>query len=308
MQWRWPPVLGTSQWLVIRVITLVAAVAGMAYVLNLPSTQKLQKRLGITQLAVAGLPLILLGMLTRAPQLGVLSDALLDQLSPLIGIALAGLFGLAAGIDAWSSRATWIVLGFISVVLAALLWRPLGAEAGQVARAGEEVALKSRPVRVDAVRVTGYEWPWLDVEIDCGKGTYVRSISRDLGIALGVGGMVQTLRRTRVGSFTAGQGVGVDAPPADLAARLLPMALALGETPCVTLGADELRRFRMGQRVRYAPASRGRQPPDSRRARRRVRGLTPPARRLPGAAGGSSSPCRWASTAPSPPTSCGGSW
>jgi predicted MFS family arabinose efflux permease len=55
-----------------------------------------------------------------------------------IGIALAGLFGLAAGIDAWSSRATWIVLGVISVVLAALLWRPLGAEAGQVARAGEE--------------------------------------------------------------------------------------------------------------------------------------------------------------------------
>jgi predicted MFS family arabinose efflux permease len=54
-----------------------------------------------------------------------------------IGIALAGLFGLAAGIGAWSSRATWIVLGSISVVLAALLWRPLGAETGEVAHAGE---------------------------------------------------------------------------------------------------------------------------------------------------------------------------
>jgi predicted MFS family arabinose efflux permease len=55
-----------------------------------------------------------------------------------IGIALAGLFGLAAGIDAWSSRATWIVLGCISVALAALLWRPLGAEAGEVARAHDQ--------------------------------------------------------------------------------------------------------------------------------------------------------------------------
>src|ERR1700744_3464592 len=55
-----------------------------------------------------------------------------------IGIALAGLFGLAAGIDAWSSCATWIVLGSISVVLAALLWRPLGAQAGHVTHADEQ--------------------------------------------------------------------------------------------------------------------------------------------------------------------------
>jgi hypothetical protein len=90
-------VLGTNEWLVIRIIALVAAVAGMAYVLNLPSTQQLQRRLGITQLAVAGLPLIVLGMLTRAPQLGVLSDALLDQLSPIVGIALAGV-GIRIGL------------------------------------------------------------------------------------------------------------------------------------------------------------------------------------------------------------------
>lgn len=89
--------LGSNEWLVIRIIALVAAVAGMAYVLNLASTQRLQRRLGITQLAVAGLPLIVLGMLTRAPQLGVLSDALLDQLSPIVGIALAGV-GIRIGL------------------------------------------------------------------------------------------------------------------------------------------------------------------------------------------------------------------
>ena len=47
-----------------------------------------------------------------------------------IGIVFAGLFGLAAGIDAWSSRLTWIVLGAVSVALAALLWRPLGIDTG----------------------------------------------------------------------------------------------------------------------------------------------------------------------------------
>ena len=45
-----------------------------------------------------------------------------------IGIAFAGLFGLAAGLDAWSSRLTWIVLGALATALAMLLWRPLAAE------------------------------------------------------------------------------------------------------------------------------------------------------------------------------------
>ncbi|MBN9521788.1 tRNA pseudouridine(55) synthase TruB, partial [bacterium] len=137
-----------------------------------------------------------------------------------------------------------------------------GKRAHALARAGEDVKLVARPVRVDAIRVTAYEWPYLDVEIDCGKGTYIRSIARDLGTVLGVGGLVQTLRRTRVGSFTAEQGVGVDAPPTDLAVRLRPMAEALGETTCVTLGVEELRRFRMGQTVRYTPASPGCEPQD----------------------------------------------
>jgi len=138
-----------------------------------------------------------------------------------------------------------------------------GQRAHALARAGEDVHLKARPVRIDAVRVVGFAWPWLDVEVDCGKGTYIRSIARDLGAALGVGGLVQTLRRTCVGPFTAEQGVGVEAPPADLAALIRPMAEALGETPCVTLGADEQRRFRTGQAVRFAAPSRGRQPPES---------------------------------------------
>lgn len=100
-----------------------------------------------------------------------------------------------------------------------------GQRAHDLVRKGKEVALAPRTVRIDAIRVTGYEWPWLDVEVDCGKGTYIRSIARDLGAELGCGGLVQTLRRTKVGPFTAEQGTSLDADPATV--KLLPLGEAV---------------------------------------------------------------------------------
>jgi tRNA pseudouridine55 synthase len=97
-----------------------------------------------------------------------------------------------------------------------------GTRAYTSARRGQTVSLTARPVRVDAIRVLGYAWPFLDVEIDCGKGTYVRSIARDLGRALGCCGLVETLRRTRVGPFTAEQGIGPDADGESMRDRLIP--------------------------------------------------------------------------------------
>ncbi|WP_407178056.1 YbfB/YjiJ family MFS transporter [Bradyrhizobium sp. STM 3562] len=55
-----------------------------------------------------------------------------------IGIAFAGLFGLAAGLDAWGSRATWIALGVVALVLAGLLWRKLGADIAALSRPAAE--------------------------------------------------------------------------------------------------------------------------------------------------------------------------
>lgn len=128
-----------------------------------------------------------------------------------------------------------------------------GRRAHDLARQGKEFALSARPVRIDAIRVVGYGWPFLDVEVDCGKGTYIRSIARDLGAALGCGGLVQTLRRTRVGPFTAEQGVRVDAPPADLGAVLRPMAEAVTGMVRDVLGEDDARRFRQGQVIARPP-------------------------------------------------------
>ena len=124
------------------------------------------------------------------------------------------------------------------------------------------MSLAARTVRIDAVRVLGYEWPFLDVEIDCGKGTYIRSIARDLGARLGCGGMVETLRRTRVGPFTAEQGIGLDVSPEEARAKLLPMSAAVAGLPQVRFAPDDVKRFRNGQSVRITPASGGRQPPE----------------------------------------------
>ncbi|SIN79939.1 tRNA pseudouridine synthase B [Singulisphaera sp. GP187] len=76
-----------------------------------------------------------------------------------------------------------------------------GKRAYDLARAGQVVTLEPRLVRIDRIDLLKYEWPRLDLEIACGSGTYVRSIARDVGEALGCGGLVEVLVRTRIGSF-----------------------------------------------------------------------------------------------------------
>lgn len=76
-----------------------------------------------------------------------------------------------------------------------------GKRACDRVRAGQTVAMKTRKVRVNDVSLLTYAWPDLKVRIDCGRGTYIRAIARDLGDALGVGGYLTELRRTRSGDF-----------------------------------------------------------------------------------------------------------
>ena len=77
-----------------------------------------------------------------------------------------------------------------------------GRRAYDLARGGNLVELEPRTVTVYSIEVISYEWPLLRLRIDCGRGTYIRSIARDLGAALDVGGYLTELRRTRIGPFT----------------------------------------------------------------------------------------------------------
>lgn len=70
-----------------------------------------------------------------------------------------------------------------------------------LARAGRAPSPAARPVRIDRLSVLRYDWPVVEFEMDCGRGTYVRSLIRDWGAALGVGGCLTALTRTRVGPF-----------------------------------------------------------------------------------------------------------
>jgi tRNA pseudouridine55 synthase len=82
-----------------------------------------------------------------------------------------------------------------------------GRRACDRVRAGQAVELKPRRVKVDAIELLAYEWPDLWLRIACGRGTYIRSIARDLGRALGVGGFLSQLRRTRIGEFDVASAV-----------------------------------------------------------------------------------------------------
>lgn len=76
-----------------------------------------------------------------------------------------------------------------------------GKRAYKLARRGEIPKLKKRPVEVKSIKIIKYKWPLLKIKIICGKGFYVRSLARDLGDKLKVGGYLAELERTRVGQF-----------------------------------------------------------------------------------------------------------
>jgi len=85
-----------------------------------------------------------------------------------------------------------------------------GRRAYALAREGQPVPLAERPVRIDDLRLLSYEPPDVRLQIDCGRGTYIRSIARDLGERLQCGGYLTQLRRTRVGRFTADEALSLE--------------------------------------------------------------------------------------------------
>ena len=90
-----------------------------------------------------------------------------------------------------------------------------GQRAYAKARRGETVELKARSVQVFAIDVLDYSWPHLTLQIECGSGTYIRSIARDLGESLGCGGLMTSLERTAIGAFAVGAALAPELLSAD---------------------------------------------------------------------------------------------
>ncbi len=125
-----------------------------------------------------------------------------------------------------------------------------GERAYDLARDGEEVALEARPVEIDSLVIVSHDGATTTFEAECGKGTYVRAIARDLGLALGCLGHVAHLRRTRVGPFTVAEAAGVETlreSPESALAALQPVKAALTLIPEVVLHRDAANRLKRGQ-------------------------------------------------------------
>lgn len=84
-----------------------------------------------------------------------------------------------------------------------------GKRAYRLARRGEEIELAPRHVEVKEIELLAYAWPNLTLRVVTGAGVYIRALARDIGQALGVGGYIADLERTRVGDFTREQAISI---------------------------------------------------------------------------------------------------
>lgn len=76
-----------------------------------------------------------------------------------------------------------------------------GKPAYKRTRAGEEIQLEPRDVAIYDINIQDYKWPILKIQVECGSGVYIRSLARDIGASLKVGGYLANLRRTKIGKY-----------------------------------------------------------------------------------------------------------
>jgi len=128
------------------------------------------------------------------------------------------------------------------------------------ARAGQDVSAPPRRVTISRLSLLWYHYPDLVFVVDCSKGTYVRSLARDIGAALGTGGYLHGLVRTRVGRFTLAQAWTIDELEAGLSPETwslfaLPPEDALSAGPALILSEQDEAAWYHGSPVRLsAPA------------------------------------------------------
>lgn len=131
----------------------------------------------------------------------------------------------------------------------------------ELARQGIVVERAARPVTVHAIEVLACSEDFLRLSVHCSKGTYIRVLAADIGAALGCGGHLVALRRTRVGPLDLAAAVTLEALNAsgeDERARfLLPLDALLQNLPRVDLAPDDAQRFGHGNPVDLPPGLHG---------------------------------------------------
>jgi len=134
-----------------------------------------------------------------------------------------------------------------------------GERAYDLARAGEAVELAERPVLIESLRLVATPDPdHATFEVTCGKGTYIRSLARDMGRALGTAAYVSSLRRIAVGPFTEAHMISLENLEElshkalggnAITGALLPIETVLDGIPALAIDEEKARRLRLGQPV-----------------------------------------------------------
>lgn len=120
----------------------------------------------------------------------------------------------------------------------------------ELARRGIEVERKARVVEIHAFRIVDVDLPRIDFEVDCGRGTYIRTLAEDLGLRLGTVGVVESLTRTAIGPFEVEDSCRLISAPcherAGLLERSVSMGAALRHLPAARVDARWIHRIRQG--------------------------------------------------------------
>jgi tRNA pseudouridine55 synthase len=134
-----------------------------------------------------------------------------------------------------------------------------GERAYDLARAGEVVELAERPILIETLRLVDVPDPGHAIfEVTCGKGTYIRSLARDMGRALGTAAHVSSLRRVAVGPFTEAHMISLEnleelshkaTGGNAITGALLPIETVLDGIPALAIDEEKARRLRLGQPV-----------------------------------------------------------
>ncbi|MFM9116495.1 MAG: tRNA pseudouridine(55) synthase TruB [Planctomycetota bacterium] len=126
-----------------------------------------------------------------------------------------------------------------------------GRRAYDRARRGEQITLTARPVTIHRLAIITYDYPQLILEINCSSGTYIRSIGRDLAVALNTTAIMSALERTAVSRFRIEDATQLEALQTreDVERHQVPLLWAVEDWPRVTVTAQELIEIRHGRTI-----------------------------------------------------------
>jgi tRNA pseudouridine55 synthase len=118
----------------------------------------------------------------------------------------------------------------------------------EYARSGIEIEREARRIKIYSIKLLNVQWPVIDIEVHCSKGTYIRVLAEDMGHALGCGAHLIGLRRTMVGHLSLAQSASLESLQHS-APQILPVDALLQTLPELTVDDIQAKRLEMGQRV-----------------------------------------------------------